>query len=209
MSQRESRGTSAVTDPTSSAHHWKKVRRLFLLCTMLFCTDDRCSMPMHILVTDLIESQGGSTLLVQMLNRLGVCASADTLSRFIQHKVTTCDEYGMKHLTRDTFTVVSADNIDFMHSFARIFCGHQTSSWHGTTVQAAQPLPSLSLPPRDNCLTDPHSSGSLTGPPRGSCLTDPHYGSSLGGPPRDNCLTDPHSSGSLTGPPQSHRPSLW
>ena len=121
-SQRESRGTSAVTDPTSSAHHLKKVRRLFLLCTMLFCTDDRCSMPMHTLVTDIIESQGGSTLLVQMLNRLGVCASADTLSRFIQHKVTTCDAYGMKHLTRDTFTVVSADNIDFMHSFARIFC---------------------------------------------------------------------------------------
>ena len=52
----------------------------------------------------------------------------------------------MKYLKPDSFTVVSADNIDFMHSFARVFCGQQTSSWHGTPVQAAQPLPSLSLP---------------------------------------------------------------
>ena len=41
---------------------------------------------------------------------------------------------------------MSADNLDFMHSFARVFCGNQRSSWHGTTVQVAQPLPSLSLP---------------------------------------------------------------
>ena len=33
-----------------------------------------------------------------------------------------------------------------MHSFARVFCGQQSSSWHGTTVQAAQSLPSLSIP---------------------------------------------------------------
>ena len=129
-SQRESKGTSAVNDPTSPAYPIKKVRRLFLLCAILFCTDDRCSTPMHTLITDVVESQGGSTLLVRKLNRIGVCASADTLSSFIQHKVSTCDEDGMKYLTPDTFTVVSADNIDFMHSFARIFCGRQTSSWH-------------------------------------------------------------------------------
>ena len=41
---------------------------------------------------------------------------------------------------------VSADNLDFLHSFARVFCGNQKSSWHGTTVQVVQPLPSLSLP---------------------------------------------------------------
>ena len=137
-----------MTDPSSSAYHTKRVRCLFLLCTMLsLCTDDRCSMPLHTLMTDVVESQGGSALLVQILNRLGViCVSADTLSRFVQYKVNTCHQNEVKYLKPDSFIVVSADNIDFMHSFARVFCGHQTSSWHGTTVQAAQPLPSLSLP---------------------------------------------------------------
>ena len=36
------------------------------------------------------------------------------------------------------------DNIDFMLPFARICEGKQTSSWHGTSIQAVQPLPSLS-----------------------------------------------------------------
>ena len=36
-------------------------------------------------------------------------------------------------------TIISMDNIDFQHSYARVFCGQQTSSWHGTTVQAVQP----------------------------------------------------------------------
>ena len=43
----EIRGTSKVNDSESPAHHLKKVRQFFLLCTMMFCTDDRCSMPMH------------------------------------------------------------------------------------------------------------------------------------------------------------------
>jgi len=93
---------------------------------------------------DVIESQGGSALLVQILNRLGVCVSADTLSWFVQYKVNTCNQYEMKSLKSDTFTVVSADNIDFMQSFACVFCSQKSGSWHGTTVQTAQPLPSLS-----------------------------------------------------------------
>ena len=147
-SKSENRGTSKVTDPLSPAYHVKRIRHLFLICTILFCTDDRCSMPLHTLLTDTVESQGGSALLVQILNRLGVCASSDTLSRFIQYQVSK-DKPDVKYLKPDTFTLISADNIDFMHSFARVYCGHQTSSWHGTTVQAAQPLPSLSLPEMD------------------------------------------------------------
>ena len=134
-----------MTDPQSSAYHIKRVRRLFLVCAILFCTDNRCSFPLHTLLADIVESQRGSTLLLQMLNRLGICASADTLSRFIQFKVSHDDKPDLKYLKPDTFTSISADNIDFMHSFARVYCGHQ-GSWHGTTVQAAQPLPSLSLP---------------------------------------------------------------
>ena len=59
-------------------------------------------------------------------------------------------EKGNQHDNQEKFLIVSVDNIDFMHSYARVFQGNQTSSWHGTTVQAAQPKPSLSLLESDN-----------------------------------------------------------
>ena len=83
-------------------------------------------------------------MLIQLLNRLGSCASSNTLARFIQHKVSAFNEKKGKDLNPQSFTVISADNIDFLHSYARVFGGSQVSSWHGTTVQAVQPLPSLS-----------------------------------------------------------------
>ena len=43
------------------------------------------------------------------------------------------------------FTVVSADNLDYVHSHARTYCGKQKSSWHGTTVQVVQPRHTTSL----------------------------------------------------------------
>ena len=71
----ERRGTSkSLTNPASSTNHIK-VRRFFLLCAMMYCTDDRRSLPMHTLITDLIDSQGGTAHLIKVLNRLGVCAS--------------------------------------------------------------------------------------------------------------------------------------
>ena len=33
----------------SNEQHKKRLRHYFLLCSMMFCVDDRCSMPMHIL----------------------------------------------------------------------------------------------------------------------------------------------------------------
>ena len=121
QSKSEIRGTSKVIDPNSPAYHVKKVRQFFLHCAIMFSTDDRCSMPMHTLMTDLVESQGGSSVLVKTLNRLGVCSSADTLARFMQHKRSTSEQHQLRHMSKDAFTVVSADNLDFMHSFARIF----------------------------------------------------------------------------------------
>ena len=103
-------GRSKVDDPTSQVHHLKRIRCFFLLCVIMFITDDRCSVPMHTLLTDMVESQGGSSVLVRTLNRLGVCSSADTLARFIQHKRSACEYPCIKHLTKDAFTVVSADN---------------------------------------------------------------------------------------------------
>ncbi len=148
----ERRGTSKVLKHGSSEYHIKRIRRLFLLCTLMFITDDHCSIPMHVLLADIVESQGGSALLHRILNRVGVCASADTLSRFMQHKIRTPNREADRNTDEDSFTVISADNIDFVHKYARVVKGKHTSSWHGTTVQAVQPQPSLCI----NSCTKPH-----------------------------------------------------
>ena len=124
--------------------HTKRVRKFFLLCMILFNTDDRCSLPMHTLLTDIVDSQGGSALLVKMLNRLGVCVSMDTLHRFIYQKTNTPDpETETLDDPSESFTIVSADNIDFVHPFARVHKGDTNSCWSGTTVQVVQPMPRL------------------------------------------------------------------
>ena len=138
----ERRGTSIVSKTDSASYHIKRIRRVFLLCCMMFITDDRCSIPLHILIADLV-GQGGSAWLHKILNRLGVCASADTLSQFIQNKGTTVDMSDL--YANDNFTFISADNIDFLHKHARDVRGNGNSSWHGTTIQLVQPLPSFSL----------------------------------------------------------------
>lgn len=83
---------------------------------------------------------------MKILNRLGICSSSDTLARCIQHRVTERETKGPEQeCSRDSITFILADNIDFLHSYAQVFCGNQSSSWHGTTVQAVQPSPSLKL----------------------------------------------------------------
>ena len=39
------------------------------------------------------------------------------------------------------FTVASADNGDFLHSYVRVYRGNQQLSWHSTTIQAVQSQP--------------------------------------------------------------------
>ena len=47
--------------------------------------------------------------------------------------------------SNDAFMIASADNLDFVHSHARVYCGKQQSSWHGTTVQITQPQPTSNV----------------------------------------------------------------
>ena len=74
----------------------RTVRRFFCLCALMFCSNDRCCTPMHYLITDMVGGLGGSTLFVKMLNRLGVCSSADTLARAIQYRVSEREKRSTK-----------------------------------------------------------------------------------------------------------------
>ena len=103
-----------MTDHSSLSHHTKKILRFYLLSALLFCTDDRCSMPLHTLLADIVDSQGGSEHLISILNRLGVCSCYETLKRHIQYRKLKDETEACKTLEPDSFTLVSVDNIDFM-----------------------------------------------------------------------------------------------
>ena len=113
------------------------------MCTLFYTTNAQCSFPLHVLLADAIETCGGSDRLARLLNRFGVCASPDTHSRYVQYRVDKSKKDGpMRGLPDNAFMVASADNLDYIHSYARVYCGNQQSSWHGTTVQLVQPQPS-------------------------------------------------------------------
>ena len=139
---------------TVNTTNTRKVRQLFCICTLLFVANHQCSFPLHTLIADAIETCGGSSRLTRLLNRLGVCVSTDTHARYVQHRVKRTQEEGVMSLyPQNAFTVVSADNLDFVHSHARVYCGKQQSSWHGTTVQVVQPKPLTLLDTSQN-ITD-------------------------------------------------------
>lgn len=54
-----------------------------MVCLMLFATNPSCDTMIHHLVADTNDVCGGSRQLMRVLNRLGVCVSADTHDRFV------------------------------------------------------------------------------------------------------------------------------
>ena len=118
------------------------MKGLYFLCVILFCTDDRCSYPMHTLTSDVIDRQGGSALLIRLLNRMKVCSSSDILARFINNiSNKSCLLYN-KALMTESFAVVSADNLDYLHSYARV-CKHNRKkqlAWYFRTTGATKTL---------------------------------------------------------------------
>ena len=120
--------------------HSKKLRCFNLACIIMFCANKECSFPIHTLLTDAIESYGGSTELVKIFNRLGVVASKDTHDRYVEYVVTQYQEGNhLRILQEGMFTIASVDNLDFLQSHAAVYCGDQHRSTHVTTIQVVQP----------------------------------------------------------------------
>ena len=88
-----------------------------------------CSVPLHLLLTDLIDLQGGSCELIRVLNRFGAIASSDTHRRYVQFKVQQkISSVYLSDLNLDNFTVATVDNIDFLQTHSFVFHGDQGHS---------------------------------------------------------------------------------
>jgi hypothetical protein len=124
----------------------KLIKQLYCLMVMLFCTNNQCYMPMHYLLADAVQYHGGSTTLVQILNRVGACASMDTVNR-IHTKIAAdrIEKGAMFDMAEGTLNIVSIDNIDILQPWTIVSCKNPTRSWHGTSIQCVQPKPSVKL----------------------------------------------------------------
>ena len=134
-----------ITQPLShrAVKSANNVRKIFLHMCIAF-HNKQCSFPLHTLIADAIETCGGSSRLVKLMNRLGACAIVriHTSGTYNIHRVGKSMKQGpMCGYSSKPFTVASADNLDFIHSHARVFRCKQQLSWHGTTVQLVQPQP--------------------------------------------------------------------
>ena len=132
----------------------------------------RCCFPMHGLIADVIDSYGGSDVLIRTLNRLGVCSSADTLSRIIQHRVNQRELVGPeKELNDQSLIIIFADNIDF---YAYLFLSvlwetKEVLSWSNNP--SVQPIPSLFIQSTTNTTDHKRPKLSPYPSPNKSCLS--------------------------------------
>ena len=120
----------------------KSMKQLYCLCTLFFCTNSQCNMPLQYLLADAILCMGGSTELVKMLNRIGAVGSLDTHDSMAILVVTQRINKGIHNeLVPNTLTIVSIDNIDILQRHAMVSSAQTKRSWHGISVQCVQPMP--------------------------------------------------------------------
>jgi hypothetical protein len=120
----------------------KMIKQMYSLMVLCYCINNQCYMPFHLLLTEAIQYHGGNTTLVKILNRVGACASMDTLMRVLTSVAESRIERGISScLVPNALSFISIDNIDILQPWAMVSSLTPGRSWHGTSVQCVQPRP--------------------------------------------------------------------
>ena len=95
----------------------------------MFTTDSRCNIPLHLLLTDMVEMCGGNTELIKTLNRIGAVAALETHRRLVTKVVEERLQRGIKdELTTGAFALASADNLDQNAPYAGVYNAHASAT---------------------------------------------------------------------------------
>lgn len=116
--------TVRKTEMTEENACVKKLRRYYIICLLIFCTNSQQPV-IHTLLSDKIEVCGGSQKLMRIFKRLGAVSSPDTHDRFVTDILLVWKHYIWYDLSNETLTIASADNIDMLQSHASVFHGDQ------------------------------------------------------------------------------------
>ena len=133
-----------------------------LVCLLITCTNAKQLTPIHNILADIIETCGGSRELIRILNRMGFVSSPDSHDRFVTfHAEAERDKHLWTKISPSVVTVASVDNFDMLQTHSAIYQGKHHRSYHGTTIQLVQPLPSMTL---DQLNVTMHASTSVSLP---------------------------------------------
>ena len=159
-------GQEMSVNPTPISEATSRSRHLpcqFLLASLAHTTFPQCNFPLHLPLSDFVDSHSGSSDLLQLMSRFGVCSSRDTLQRLKTAVVARRKDDGLqKELVTGAFCVTSVDNID-RQAPGKITVANQERGFHGTSVQHVAPRPTTSRITPEEVPQDPCSSAPLPG----------------------------------------------
>ncbi|CAG2219418.1 unnamed protein product [Mytilus edulis] len=130
--------------------------RLYMCSCIFNCQNAQCVQPLHLLVTDICDKfSNASSTFLSINARLGLGVSKDSLRRYITNRCRQLEQQ-QRFLTSNSFVVASFDNLDKNQSYSVVGVGKDKSCFHGTTIQAVTPCPSLftSISSSESCGTD-------------------------------------------------------
>ena len=95
---------------------------------MVFINENSCKDKLKLILDDITSKR----------NRLDGKSRKEVLHESLTHSMyqEQLEKQASLVNPNTAFTIASADNINFLHSLARVYSGSQKLNWHGTTIQA-------------------------------------------------------------------------